>query len=563
MRVVSIVITVFLIILLAAALVNCATSSGPLYEKSIAPDEDTKKGGEAAEKPDEDGDELSEEEIGVFIETEPSQADVLINERDRGETPLFIDDLEEGEYSVTIKKEGYKTIKEWFEFDGDTRVELTYTLEKRTGYLDVSVTPDDALIFIDGERYETAPIELASGIHTLRVRRFGYTEKKQQIEITTDETTALHLELEPAPFTLYDEVVSREIFNPNNPGTLGTTRFSFSVSAPGRGKISLYNEHDDIVLEHAFAPFVSWEQSFRWDGTGQGGGTVADGEYRGVITAEGDSEKTKTIVRKEFTVIVDRTAVISYRTMWSGSSGLLYTPSAEVLPVNTFQLSTIFLGHIEEIENDLSARFPTQIGFRYTVAKNFELTGQGTVILQSTGTSPFSLGMAGKYQLLQTGGENRVSIGATAKATYLSGETLDTQTNYTGFSLGLPFQVTLGVFHASIMPEIVVSSEEISYNLPSDTGFYSWGYGRIGFLLDFSMISTGLSAAFRTKSFTRGFDLHLPFSAGWELHWFIPKTQMVLTAGVAGEFAPADQVDTVDPFPGFYLMTGIGLGFIN
>lgn len=570
MRVVWIVISVFSVILLTGGLLSCATSSGPLYEESVA----SKKTDDDSDDTEKD-DAVSEEEIGVYIETEPSEAEILINKTTRGESPLLIDDLEEGEYSVTVRKEGFKTIQEWIEYDGDTRLELSYTLEMLTGYLDVSTEPPDALVYIDGEIYEIFPAELASGTHTVRTARFGYTEKNQQVAIATDETTELFVELEPAPFTLYDEGVSREIFNPNNPGTLGTTTITFSVSAPGDGELSIYNQDGDVVMQHEFPQFVSWEQSFRWDGTGLTGSTVPDGEYRIVITAEAAPEISKTDSRegsnegsgkelqKELTVTVDRTAVISYRSVWSGSSGLLYAPSADVLPVNTFQLSSIFLGHIEEIENDLSARFPTQIGFRYTVAKNLEVTGQGTVILQSKGTSPFSLGMAGKYKLLQTAGENRVSIGATAKATYLSGETLDTQTNYTGFSLGVPVQLTLGIFHAVIMPEIVVSSEEISYNLPSDTGFYSWGYGRIGFLFDFSTISTGLSAAFRTKSFTRGFDLQFPFSAGWELHWFIPKTQMVLSAGVAGEFAPAEQADTVDPYPGFYLMTGIGLGFIN
>jgi hypothetical protein len=552
MRVVWIVISVFMVIVLMGGLSSCATSSGPLYEESVASKNSADNGSDDTERDDS----VSEEEIGVYIETEPAEAEILINKANKGESPLFIDDLEEGEYSVTVRKEGYKTIQEWVEFDGDTRLELSFTLEMLTGYLDVSTKPPDALVYIDGEIYDTFPTELASGTHTVRTARFGYTEQKQQVAIVTDETTELYVELGPAPFSLYDEAISRELFNPNNPGTLGTTSITFSVSAPGEGELSIYNQDGDVVMRHDFPQFVSWEQSFRWDGTGQTGSTVPDGEYRIVITAEQE-------VRRELSVTVDRTAVISYRSVWSGSSGLLYTPSADVLPVNTFQLSSIFLGHIEEIENDLSARFPTQIGFRYTVAKNLELTGQGTVILQSKGTSPFSLGMAGKYQLLRTAGENRVSIGTIAKATYLSGETLDTQTNYTGFSLGVPVQLTLGIFHAILMPEIVVSSEEISYNLPSDTGFYSWGYGRIGFLLDFSTVSTGLSAAFRTKSFTRGFDLQFPFSAGWELHWFIPKTQMVLSAGVAGEFAPTEQADAVDPYPGFYLMTGIGLGFIN
>jgi hypothetical protein len=249
--------------------------------------------------------------------------------------------------------------------------------------------------------------------------------------------------------------------------------------------------------------------------------------------------------------------------MWSGYSGLLFCSSADILPADTLQVSALLLGHLEAVGSSLNALFPVQVGLRLTAIENLEVAAQAMVILKNYAESPLSASVTGKYRFLSIGARNGLTMAATVKGTYVSDEYTDTITNFTGVSLGLPAQLTIGKLHFFLMPDIHFSPFEVSYNIPSEPDFYTWMYGRAGISLDLGSISTGISAALRTASFNRGLAVQWPLAAGWEIHWLLPDTQVLLSASVAGEFVPVAPTTVRDPGQGFYLMGGIGIGFFN
>jgi hypothetical protein len=555
---------ILLLCILLLLFLGCATSSGPLFkemtqeERSSEPEVE-----EEAEEDEELEEKVAEETVraGIYIETEPDNAEVYINDFYRGDSPLFIHEIKAGEYELTIKKRGYESVDRWIEFDGETRMEFTLTLEERTGYLYFDIIPEDALLFVDSAEVAGPIKELQVGRYTVEVKKFGYEEYTTTIEIEDKETTTVTAELEPAAFEVTDFSATRDRFNPNNPGNLGTTALTLEVTNAGSGELIIEDEQGDRVVRHRFPRFDQWEQTYRWDGTDSNGDPVPDGLYTVTLEAtaqEGDKTETQTLE-----VRVDRSTVISYRTMWSGASGQLYTATTDILAQEVLQISTLVLGHVEKINNALTTRFPAQLGMRYGIIDNLEITGQASVILTSTAATPFLASLAGKYRLFSVGKQNSFAMAAHAKATYHTGESKDTLTNFTGISAGFPLEARFHFFHLSLMPEIIIAPREVSYTSAEKEGARVWSYGRAGMLFDFGMITTGISAAFRTEPFRYGFHLQPPISAGWEAHFIIPGTQVAISAAVAGEFSPLAPRDSRDPMPGFYLMGGLGVGFFN
>jgi len=66
----------------------------------------------------------------------------------------------------------------------------------RTGFLNVEVTPEDAFVFVNGERI-TGPVELEFGEHLVRIESTGYLPQEQLININA-ETIDISVELESA-----------------------------------------------------------------------------------------------------------------------------------------------------------------------------------------------------------------------------------------------------------------------------------------------------------------------------------------------------------------------------
>jgi hypothetical protein len=266
---------------------------------------------------------------------------------------------------------------------------------------------------------------------------------------------------------------------------------------------------------------------------------------------QGDVSSTGTAA-----IEISREAVIRFRTLSSGASGFMYAVTPEVLPKNSFQVSFLTLGHIDPTTNPTAYRFPLHLGLRYTPVKNLEIDAQGTLYLQSGGTNPFSIGAAGKFRFLSAGEAVRVSSAVALKGTLLWNDTADSLTNFSGFSLGIPFLIAAGPIGFSFTPEVIVSGSRVMYSTDSagtGTPPYFWGYGRAVLFTDIGPVSVGISTAVRTAPFSEGFSIHLPAALGGEVHFLIPGTQLVASLAAGMEISSGSN---------YYIMAGGGVGFI-
>jgi len=538
--------------LLLLALLACSTTGGTLLEEAAERDE------KDSTVPFEPEEREEAEATGLEIRSYPRGADVYLNNRYMGVTPLFLDDVEPGPHKLTLKMEGYYSESEWIEYSGDYD-SYYFELEEITGFLRVQAFPPDSEIKFDSRWLPAGRLhELPVGSYNLRIRAFGYEETSRLVKIYMRKVTEVEVALTEAVFTLSDLKSSRNAFNPRNAGLLGTARIRFRVTGYGSGRVSIADPEGRVVLRRDLGRFTTWEQGFDWDGRGSGGAPLADGRY--LVRIEAVSERDGRIVSAELGLQIDSAIVLRYRSLWSGSAGLLYAPSTEVLPGGSVQVSSLFLAHSSSDGDGANVRVPVSLALRFGIGERnrFELDSSAGGIIgyrQDTFYLPWFASAAFKASLLAPSGLFSLGSAAQVKLTYQNVYT-DTLGNFSGLSLGLPTSVHLGPAALLFCPEVIVSPWTVSYDssITPEAGVYGWLYGRFGLLLDLSPLSLGASLSLRSLPFNEGFGLDLPFQAALEAHWLIPKTQLFLSLSVAGEFEP----------PGaYYLIGGAGLGLLN
>lgn len=531
-----------LLIILFFAVFGCASSSGSLFEDMAEKDSEPSET-EISEKPAEEG-------PGLYIESLPEDAEVYINGLFQGTTPVEMTDLDSGEYSLEVRKSGYKPEKLWINYTGTEYDEYRIELTELTGFLAVDVFPEDAQILLDGTVLESAFEEVQIGTYRLSVRAFGYEPFKQSVTIDEDETTYIEAVLPEADLSISELRLSKSIFNPENPGTLGSTTLRFSISKPGKGLVSVFSADAEPVVSSGPLIFSDWEQSFSWDGRDIDGRVMPDGSYTVFIEAE-DEERT---VTGSVEVVIDSSRTISYSSTLNGTAGLLYCPDTDILPDWASQLGLSFLGHIQTIDGAVYYRFPIQASLRVSPYANLELCAAGGIKLSSAAETPLSVSLSGKYRFANLG---IFRMAVNAKGGFVSNDTEDTLTNYTGFSAGLPMELVLGPVHITASPEFIISPERVVYfagePYPEKT-VYIWNYFRAGLAFTWKWIGFGFSAALRMLPYTEGFGIHWPIPAGAEFHFIIPNTQVVLLLQGGGEFSITR---------GYYIFLGLGAALLN
>ncbi|MCL2239084.1 MAG: PEGA domain-containing protein, partial [Defluviitaleaceae bacterium] len=94
--------------------------------------------------------------------------------------------LQEGRHSVVVNGDNIETFVQTIEIQqGETFLLNLNDAQLRTGHLHINTTPEDAMIFINGERHEgTGPARLEFGEYIIRVESYGYITQEQIVNVT-------------------------------------------------------------------------------------------------------------------------------------------------------------------------------------------------------------------------------------------------------------------------------------------------------------------------------------------------------------------------------------------
>ncbi len=246
--------------------------------------------------------------------------------------------------------------------------------------------------------------------------------------------------------------------------------------------------------------------------------------------------------------------------LWSGSAGLLYAPTTDVLPEGDYQLGILAAGIA--LSNPDVFQAPAQLGARVGLGSSLELDATvgaiassaafpvgASVALRWNMTSPHgdwgtSTALQGKLSAQLVPGVDTVSVLMT-----------DTFADFTGLSVELPLQLQLGRLSLLLTPG-VIGSLWYPYSSSTAASPVAWMYLRGGILLDLGSVSAGVSATTRTEPLPGGvafLGTPVPFQAGAEVHWLVPGTSILVSGIVAGEYEDDSN---------YYFMGGGGLGFL-
>lgn len=557
MRARTIAFTVILI-LLSTALLSCAITAGSTFA-SVIEAEATGDRNDRAEPGDEehaDNESREEENYVLAVRSSPSDAEVWIDNSSYGSTPLLVDDLEPGRYRLRVEKSGYYTAGRWIEISEDERLVIELDLAQITGYLQVSSSPRDTEISVAGSSLDSGFAELPIGTHVVRVRRFGYREIVRTVEVIENRTTYLDVRLEPLSFSVSQLRVSRNRFNPANPGRTGAVRISFRVTAPGKGAVTVYGPDGEIVDTVQLDRFTTWEQSFTWPST-RPAHELEDGPYELQIELKGNDGREIVDSRS---VVVDSSIVVRHRSIWSSSPGLLYAPVPSPLPAGIFQVSVAGAGVSTVIDDMPINRFPVKLGLRVGLGNDIEAMASASVIAHSAPVydrwaaggsvswSPDAIqfGPATFGTAIIAGGAYR---NADLEKLYTGPDTL---TDFPGVFLLIPALVTVRPLTVSLAAEYHLSPAPVTYGSETaDNQATHYLYGRGGVLLETGPAAAGVSFALRGLPYPALVTLDPPIHAAGELHWTVGS--VVVSAFFAGEF---------DSGRDFYIMGGAGFSVL-
>lgn len=496
---------------------------------------------------------------GLQVLTDPSSAEVWIDGSYKGLSPYVMEDVTVGWHRVVLRKDGYYESSGWVEFKGDP-VLYQVTLSQIVGFLQVTATPPDVLVTVDGTQVGVGTQQVPVGTHEVTVKSFGYTPYTTQVTIAEKAVTNLTVTLQPAPFDVTDFSLPKKAVNPWNPGLIGSLEIHFSVTGPGTGTLRVSDGSGAVLYERTLPAFTTWDQAFTWDVRTAEGTPLGDGQYSISVEAAGPDAGAPVTRDAQFTV--DSSLRVVPRSLWSGSSGLLYAPVAEVLPEGDFQVGLLGAG----IANLADIQVPLQVGARFSPVTGMEIDASAGLV----GTSnflPVFASVAARWPLLAPRGGVGTSAAVQVK---LAGQLITTQTgvvvdptdtfaNFTGLSVELPLQLTVGAFSALLSAGVTGS---LWYPYLQDSsgapvfGPVAWLYFRAGLLLDLGSVTAGISASTRTQQLPGGYAFlawPIPFQAGAEIHWLIPGTRILASAIFAGEYRDGNY---------YYFMGGAGLGFL-
>ena len=123
----------------------------------------------------------------LTIKTNPADAIVKIDGKVIGKTPLVDCEIEKGEYTINITKEGYKKYEKTIDLNNATK-NIGVNLEKLTTKLTIKANPADAIVKIDSKVIDKTLLsgyEIEQGKHTINIIKVGYVEYEDTIELNS------------------------------------------------------------------------------------------------------------------------------------------------------------------------------------------------------------------------------------------------------------------------------------------------------------------------------------------------------------------------------------------
>ncbi len=228
---------------------------------------------------------LKPAEGALVVFSEPSGADVYIDGRYYGRTPITIQRLAVGRKTVTLKMSGYADWSDDILIESGQISQVSAIL-KLAGTLQVSSNPSGARVYLDGRDIGTTPLSnpsIPEGTHNLSVELFGYKPWIGIVEILPRQTTNIFANLEPAPINISELTVNPKVYKVK---TLFKKDLSinFTITRPATVTVEIRDMNDNLIA----VPMSGFKAStpkleVKWRGE------ASPGNYKVVVIAIDES----------------------------------------------------------------------------------------------------------------------------------------------------------------------------------------------------------------------------------------------------------------------------------
>jgi hypothetical protein len=386
------------------------------------------------------GDRIDEiEGRGLYIRTNPMGAKVYIDGLERGLTPLSLEGLWPGEYTVRIEKEGYRDrrFKVWLRSESrlflaleleEARGQVVLRIGRKEGSPGAELLPLNPRVSVDnmnapspgvpdtisrGGSWTGVVLTLPVGWRTIRVRAFGWEDASALVYVGENSLQYQDMYLTPGVFRVSGPSLRRARFNPANSGVLGNAELSFEVSGPGRGRIIIKDEEGREVYAGDLGPFTTWGQQFLWNGRDRQGQILPDGSYTFTLYMEAlpplaPGGETFTLGAE-----IDSTRNIRPLSLASGKPGLLFAPLPQRLPPGALQIEGSLLFGAPPYSgayrqgssggSDAWASLPFALAFRVSPLERLELSAALNVIPRFDESARYGFAGSAKWVFLGPG----------------------------------------------------------------------------------------------------------------------------------------------------------------
>jgi serine/threonine protein kinase len=157
----------------------------------------------------------------LTISTNPPNAEITINQKAIGQSPVKELELQAGNTKIEIRKKGYIAFDTNIVIENDEDYALTFNLEKEVeeiiaevpeekpdernaigfGRIKISSNPSGSMVYLNGKRVGETPFEdnnLKTGRYNIIVRNADHLDYKRTVSITKDNLTPISATLLPA-----------------------------------------------------------------------------------------------------------------------------------------------------------------------------------------------------------------------------------------------------------------------------------------------------------------------------------------------------------------------------
>jgi len=149
----------------------------------------------------------------LLVNTIPRGANVTVNGRYRGQSPISLSLSPGIDYEIGMSKAGYGVTSRSLRLDSSASDSITVDLSARLGTVTVSVQPQDATVYVDGRARGKGKttVRLSSAPHRVEVRRQGYRSWTRTITPRPGYPQTLSARLRSLEAVARDSVAQTEI----------------------------------------------------------------------------------------------------------------------------------------------------------------------------------------------------------------------------------------------------------------------------------------------------------------------------------------------------------------